>query len=102
VAAAPEVDVSHVRGVRRAVERPVDQLERVPVVDIGGAAAPEAYVVDVLRPAEELEELDRLRRPAGDVVGELLDHRRRALAPPVGDRVGDEPALGDPAAAHVE
>src|SRR4051812_22402500 len=43
----------------------------------------------VLRRGEQLEELDRLRAPARDVVGELLQHGERPLAPPVADRVGD-------------
>ena len=72
----------------RLVERAVDAvvaLERAHVE----AGALRADVLEVLAPAEELEELDGVRRPARDVAGELLEHRQRALAAPVGDRLGD-------------
>ena len=46
-------------------------------------------VVEVLGPAEQLEELDGVRAPAGDVAGQLLEHRQGALAAPVVDRLGD-------------
>ena len=58
------------------VERAVGELGAVAVAEVGGAAAVEADVVEVLVPAEELEELDGLGGPAGHVA------RRAARAPP--------------------
>ena len=46
-------------------------------------------VLRVLRRPEQLKELDGLGPPAGDVVGELLEHGQRPLAPSVRERVGD-------------
>ena len=86
--------------VARLVERAVDALvalERAHVEP--GRLRPE--VLEVLRPAEQLEELDRVGGPAGDVARQLLEHRQRALAPAVVDRLGDvgAGADGDAAAA---
>ena len=47
------------------------------------------------RPAEQLEELDGVRGPAGDVAGQLLEHRQRALAAAVVDRLRDVGAGAD-------
>src|SRR5678815_1478233 len=58
-------------------------------MEVSGAVAIEVQVVDVLRPAEQLEELDRARGPAADLAGELLEQRERALAPARRDQVGD-------------
>src|SRR5262249_3879453 len=58
-----------------------------PDVERDDAAARE--VIHVLRGGELLEELDGARVPAADVPRELLQHRRRALAAPVGDGVRD-------------
>ena len=46
-------------------------------------------VLEHLVPAEQLEELHGVGRPAGDVARQLLEHRQRALAPPVVDGLGD-------------
>ena len=54
-----------------------------------------ADMLEILRPAEQLEELDRVRGPAGDVARELLEHRQRALAPAVVDRLGHVGARAD-------
>ena len=45
--------------------------------------------VHVLGVGEHLEELDRVRAPAGDVAGELLQDEDRALAAAQGDGLGD-------------
>ena len=39
--------------------------------------------------ASNLEELDRVGAPSGNVAGELFQHQHRALAPPERDRVRD-------------
>ena len=81
-------DRAHVDAVGRLVERAADAvvaLERADV-EVRGLGAD---VLEVLAPADQLEELDGVRGPARDVAGELLEHRQRALAAPVGDRLGD-------------
>src|SRR5262249_9419961 len=50
-------------------------------------------VVQMLSGSDAQEVLDRVRGPAGDVARELLEHRGGALAPAVGEHVGDERAL---------
>ncbi|TMQ06585.1 MAG: hypothetical protein E6J91_37570 [Deltaproteobacteria bacterium] len=73
------------------------------LVQIGPAARGieqlgERRIEMVAHAAEEAEALDDLALPAGDVGDQLLEHPRRALAPPVVDRLGDI----DAAAALVE
>ena len=57
-------------------------------------------MVHVLRGREALEELDRARRPAGDVARQLLEHDRGALAAPVGERVRHVGARADASRRH--
>ena len=91
---APGGDPAYVGGVGEVVEGRRS----------AGRPRPSGLVVAQVRPSpracgrrwfmycvvdEQLEELDGPRRPAGDVAGELLEHRRGALAAAVGDRVGD-------------
>ena len=93
-------DRAHVDAVRGLVERAADAvvaLERAHV-EVGGLRAD---VLEVLAPADELEELDGVRGPAGDVARQLLEHRQRALAAPVGDRLGDVGAAADGVAQRV-
>ncbi len=72
----------------RLVEGPVDALVAFERADVEPRRLrPE--VLEVLRPAEQLEELDRVNGPAGDVPRELLEHRQRPLAAAVVDRLGD-------------
>ncbi len=44
-------------------------------------------MIHVLGPAEQLKVLDHARRPAGHVARQLLEHGRRAFAPPKRDGV---------------
>ncbi len=53
------------------------------------------HMIVVLRPAKQLEEFHRARRPSGDITRELLQHRRRPLATTVAERIGDARALAD-------
>jgi hypothetical protein len=46
-------------------------------------------MLHILRGGELLKKLDRVRRPIGNVVRQLLQHQRRALAPAKRDGVGD-------------
>ena len=82
------MNAAHVHRVRQPVEGPVEQVERVAVAQVDGAAARGVQVVDVLRPAKQPVELDRAGRPAGHVARQLLQHRQRALAAAIADRVG--------------
>ena len=50
---------------------------------------------------EPLKELNHPRVPAGDVARQLLEHGRRAFAPPVRDGVGDLGARADGARGHA-
>jgi hypothetical protein len=93
VSAAAVVDVPHVDRVRRRLEGSAEQLERRRVADVERAAVGGPYVVHVSRRDEALEELDRAGGPAGEVVCQLLEHRRGPLASPVRERVGDERPL---------
>ena len=71
------------------LERAADARERLPAAQVRRVVVARPQVVHVLRRAEQLEVLDRARVPAGDVARELLEHRRRALAPAERDRVRD-------------
>ncbi len=93
VAAAAVGDVAEFGGVRRALERPVDQFEAVGVAQIREGAAGEPRVVEVLGRRQPLEELDGARGPAGHVARQLLQHRGGPLAPPVAEGVGNDRAL---------
>ena len=93
VAAAPARDPAHVDGVRErrplgeALERPAELLEARGVADRQEARALRPQVVQVLGRREQLEGLVGPGGQAGDVARELLQHRGRALAAPVRDRV---------------
>ena len=93
-------DAAHLRRVRAGVERAVGQLGGRGVAHGGGGRRRVAHVVHVLRRRQALEELDRARRPAGDVARQLLQHHRRALAAAVCDGVGDEGARADAGRRH--
>src|SRR5215212_2690654 len=75
--------------MRDGVERRVDPFERLPGAQIRRVEVASTYVIHVLSRSNLLEELARARRPARHVAGDLLQHRRRALAAPVADRIGD-------------
>ena len=82
------VDLADVHGVARVVECALDPAHPLDGPDVGpGALGPD--VLEHLVPAEQLEELDGVGRPAGDVPGQLLEHRYGALAAPVVDGLGD-------------
>ena len=87
-------DRRHVDGVARLVERAVHTLVALVRADVEPARLrPE--VLEVLRPPEQLEELDGVGRPAGDVPRELLEHGQRALAAAVVDRLRHVGARAD-------
>ncbi len=77
-----------VDGMRHLIEPPVDAVHRVDVPDVGPSGL-EPQMVEVLGPPQQLEELDCVGAPAGDVTRQLLQHRQGALASPVVDRLGD-------------
>ena len=66
---------------------PVTRSSASAVAQVGGARPGKPQMVDVLGPAEQGVELHRPRRPAGDVVRQLLEQRKRALAPAKAERV---------------
>ena len=86
---------AHVDRVGGRVPRPADAVADVDAAQVGAAVAIEPQVLEVLVPVEQREELDDVRAPAGDVARQLLEHRRRALAAPVVDRLGDVGAHAD-------
>ena len=78
----------------QALERSIQTLQRLPLtqvrcIEIGGPK-----VIHVLGRCQQLEEFDRAGVPAGGVARQLLQYRRRSLAPTVGQRVCH---LGTPA-----
>jgi hypothetical protein len=83
----------YVGRVGEPVEGRVRERGAVGVPQVSRAAAVGTDVIELLVPAEQLEELDRLRRPARHVPGQLLEDRRRAFPSPVAQRIGDERAL---------
>ena len=76
--------LAHVDRVHGLVKRAVDAFHDVERAEIGPRAL-KPQVLEKLRPAEQLEELDHVRRPAGHVAGELFEHHRRCLAPAIMD-----------------
>ena len=95
------IDPPHVDAVRHPVERPVEQVERLHVAQIGETRAVKVQVVDVLVPPEQAVELDRAGRPFGDVGGKLVEHAERALSPAEAYRVGHLAARHQPAVAEA-
>jgi len=74
--------------VARGVERALQELERLGAAQVARAQARHPQVVpDALGPPQALEHLGGVRPPAGDVAGQLLEHRESPLAPPVVDRL---------------
>ncbi|KUG19197.1 hypothetical protein ASZ90_011087 [hydrocarbon metagenome] len=84
--AAP--DPAHLGRVRQTAKRRPQEIEGVSIPQIRRAAAV-AYVGEVLRPRQCLEELNGMGGPPGDVAGQLLQHGRRPLPAAIGDAVGD-------------
>ena len=82
------LDLPDVHRVTRVIEGALDPAHPLDRSDVGPGAL-RADVLEHLVPAKELEELHRVGRPAGDVPGELLEHRQRALASSVVDGLGD-------------
>ena len=74
--------------MREPLEGPINQIERVTVAQVRRAPPVWPLVIEVLRPAEQRVKLHRPRRPAGNVVGEQLQQRQRALAPAITQRIG--------------
>ncbi len=96
-AARDPADVDGVReadGPRQPLERAAQPLEPERVAEREKALALGPQVVQVLRRAEQLEQLDGARGQAGDVAGELLEDGRRPLSAAVRDRVRDLGARG--------
>ncbi len=77
---------AHIDGVAGDVKGAVDPLHPVDRANVDPLAL-RPLVLKKLGPAEELEKLDDMRRPAGHVARQFLQHRRRRLALPVVDRV---------------
>ena len=94
-------DPAHIDGVRRHLEWAVDQAERPGPPDVGQPAGPQpgrgvvAEQPDRLGEDEQLAELHRAGRPAGDVGGQFLEQRQGALAAAGGDGVSDVAARRD-------
>ena len=78
-----------------AVPRAADAVADIDAAQVRTAVAVEPQVLEMLVPVEQREELDDVRAPAGDVARQLLEHRRRALAAAVVDRLGDVGAQPD-------
>ena len=57
----------------------VEQVERLAVAQVGDPPAL-VQMIESLRASEQRVVLDRARRPAGDVVGQLFEQRQRAAA----------------------
>ena len=93
VAAGARRDPAHLGGVCERVEsaglEAARELEHALLAQVAVACAWSRDVVHELRRRQQLEELHRACRPAGDVARQLLEHRHGALAAPVADRVGD-------------
>src|SRR5438874_1768011 len=70
------------------IERSIDSFHPVERADISPLTL-RPQVVHMLCPAEQLKELDCMRRPARHVTSELFEHRERALAATIVDGVGD-------------
>ena len=90
-------DVSRIRAadvdaVRNPIERRIHAIQRPHVAQRRGAQTIEMRVVQLLRAIEQLEELDRARRPAGDIARQVFEQRERAFATTVADEIGDFPA----------
>jgi hypothetical protein len=85
----PRGDAADRNGVRHLVEWPVDAVEGIAAADVDCAAAVEPEVVKRLVEGQQREELDRPRRPAGEVGRELFEQGQGALAAPGRDGVGD-------------
>ncbi len=94
VAPAAARDAAHVGRVRdvglalKALEGRAEIFEPIRVAHVEETLVLRPQVVHVLRRREQLKELDGARGPARHVAGQLLKHRRRALATPVADGVG--------------
>jgi hypothetical protein len=83
------VRAAHVDRMRDHVEGSVEQIERVTVAEVGGAATLEALVVERLRPGQQPVELDGAGRPARHIVREQFEQCQRALSAPVADGMRD-------------
>jgi hypothetical protein len=78
-------DVNRVTG---DVERAIDALHAVEGTDIGPLAL-EAQMFEELRPTQQVEKFHSVRWPAGDVAGQLFEHRQGGLATAIVDGFGD-------------
>ena len=83
-AEVPHVDLAgHLREAAVAIE------PGLPAAHVGGVVVEAADVLHVLGVGEDLEELDRVRTPAGDVAGQFLQDQYSPFAAAEGDGVGD-------------
>lgn len=80
---------AHVHGVAHEVKRAVEAIDGFRTAQVGAAGTVHAKVIEVLIPNEQLKELDGMGRPAGDVTGQLFEHRESTFAAPVVDGLGD-------------
>src|SRR5262245_53542038 len=89
VPAVELIDWSHVNCMRRLVEGTSNAPHALDRTNIGRAQCVRPdMVAQPLRPAEQLEKLDRMGSPAGDVARELFEHGQRTLASSIVDRLG--------------
>jgi hypothetical protein len=79
---APDFD-----GVRGALERSGEQIERVAIAQIHRACTVRSQMIEMLGPTQQRVELHRACRPAGGVASQELQQRERSLAPPIAQRV---------------
>ena len=89
--AAPllRLGAAHVDRAGQRVEGGVAPFQRLPVAQVRRHGVPRPDVVHVLAALEQLKGLHHPGVPAGDIARQLLQHRRGALPPAKGDRVGD-------------
>src|SRR5579862_4639258 len=83
VPSAPGVDMAYIQRMRLRFERRAEQGKRVAVADICPGQVSEPDMLHILGGGQQLEKLDGAGVPAGDIVGQLLQHGDRALASPI-------------------
>ena len=88
-------NATDVDGPRNAIERRTDMRQRLPLPQIGRSVYERPDVIHVLAGRQALKELDDMRGPAGHVTCQLLQHRGRAFAAAIGDRMRDLGAARD-------
>jgi hypothetical protein len=83
VAAASRGDGTYVDGVARGVESGAQELLHVRAAQVRRIQSVRPQVIHVLRRGQQLEELDDVSRPAGDIQRQLFEYARGPLAAPI-------------------